>query len=82
MSVDGGAEHTFAAGDESSHTFSVSLGDVPTFSANCTLTAHDPAGVIGDGTAVANVAGELCDDTDNNGNGDADELSAGCGDRG
>lgn len=74
MSTESGPSYTFGPTDGSIHTFSISLGDVPSFSATCTLTAHDVDGVVGDGATSVDVAGEQCDDIDNNGNGAGDEL--------
>lgn len=72
--VQGGPTYTFTAADGGTHRFLTSLGDAPTFTAVCTLRVHDLSGVTSDGTASGHVVGELCNDTDDNGNGAADEL--------
>lgn len=72
--VQGGSTYTFTAADGGVHRFMTSLGDVPTFTRVCTLRVHDLSGAASDGTAPGQVVGELCNDTDDNGNGAADEL--------
>lgn len=88
LAVEGGATHAYGTTDGGTHSFSVGLGDHAGFGATpspgvvwradagvvCTLTATDTSGAANPGSLEVNVAGDYCDNVDNNGNGLFDEA--------
>jgi len=72
LSAAGSASHTYTATDDGTHSFSLSLGDVPYFWATCTLVVHDSSLTFSDASVAVTVSGEWCDGVDNNGNGTVD----------
>jgi hypothetical protein len=85
--VQGGASYTYGSVDGGAHTFLIGLGDQVYFGATygyapafgtegvvCTVTATGIAGVAHPASQDIRVAGEYCEDVDNNADGVPDET--------